>query len=246
MVQVKYIALSIGLALCLTSCVKKIDDSVPSIEAIFEGETLTDSLTVIAGEELDLTFNLSDDSGLNTARFFISKKSDITQVSCAEPDTFDYLALTDLLGNSYEYSPGIIFPDSIIGIYDLEIGVYDGEGNFSDKDFILSIENPYYPIIDSLNSDNIASQCLVSLSEGNLSFELNLQASCVAMIAEMKTYLYASEILLESQTYTIGSFLINEDYNFSLPEADQYELLIELTSSQGVSSWAVLEIIASN
>jgi hypothetical protein len=183
---------------------------------------------------------------LNAARFFISKKSDIPQVSCAEPDTFEYLGITELIGNSYEYSPEIIFPDSIIGIYDLTIGVYDDEGNFSDKDYILSIENPYYPIIDSLNSDNILSQCLVSLSDGNLSFELDIQASCVAMITEMKTYLYASEILIESQTYALGSSLINDEYNFTLPETGQYELRLELTSSQGVSSWAVLEISASS
>ena len=246
MVQVKYIAFSIGLALCFTSCVEKNDDTPPSIETFFEGETLTDSLTVIAGEEFDLTFDLSDDSGLNAARFFISKKSDIPQVSCVEPDTFEYLGITELIGNSYEYSPEIIFPDSIIGIYDLTIGVYDDEGNFSDKDYILSIENPYYPIIDSLNSDNILSQCLVSLSDGNLSFELDVQASCVAMITEMKTYLYASEILIESQTYALGSSLINDEYNFTLPETGQYELRLELTSSQGVSSWAVLEISASS
>ncbi|MEJ6681966.1 MAG: hypothetical protein QNL21_07725 [Flavobacteriales bacterium] len=246
MVQVKYIAISIGLAFGFSSCVKRTDDTPPSIETFFEGETLTDSLIVIAGEELDLTFNLSDDSGLNTARFFISKKSDIPQVSCAESNIFEYLGITELGGNYYEYSPGIIFPDSIVGIYKLEIGVYDDQGNFSDKDFILSIENPYYPIIDSLNSDNIVTQCLVSLSEGNLSFGLNLQASCAAIITEMKTYLYASEILLESQTYTIENSLINDDFNFTVPETGQYELRIELTSSQGVSSRAVLELSASS
>jgi hypothetical protein len=66
------------------------------------------------------------------------------------------------------------------------------------------------------------------------------------MITEMKTYLYASEILIESQTYALGSSLINDEYNFTLPETGQYELRLELTSSQGVSSWAVLEISASS
>ncbi len=241
MVQVNYIAFSIGLALCFTSCVEKNDDTPPSIETFFEGETLTDSLTVIAGEGFDLTFNLSDDSGWDK-NDYSSHQGQIVN----EPDAFEYLGITDLIGNSYEYSPEIIFPDSIIGIYDLTIGVYDDEGNFSDKDYILSIENPYYPIMDSLNSDNISLQCLVSLIEGDLSFELNLQASCVAMITEMKTYLYASEILIESQTYALGSSLINDEYNFTLPETGQYELRLELTSSQGVSSWAVLEISASS
>lgn len=246
MVQVKYIALSIGLTFCFSSCVTKTDDTAPALETLFEGEVLLDSLTVEAGEELDLIFKLSDESGLNTARFFISKKSEVIQNSCVIADTFEYLSIIGLTGNTYDYNPSISLSDTIIGVYSLEIGVYDDDGNVSDEDYILSVQNQNYPVIDSLISEDLSSGCIVSLSEGNLSFEINVQASCVAMISEMKTYLIMDELPVETQSFEIGSSLINSDVNFNLPQIGQYELKIELISSQGVSSWAELEVNASS
>ncbi len=239
--KIKYF---LGLVILVTaSCVEKGDETPPVVTAYLDGTFVEDSLFLTAGELPDLNFIISDNTGLSSARLFISKSSSALQSNCVLVDTFQLLTISDLSSSEYNLNPVIIFPDSLIGTYSLELDVLDEDGNSVEKKYTTLVQNISYPVLDSILVNGVESNCAALLTEGELSFSLNLQGTCVTDIETINLTVSDLEGQIESSdNFPINSTDLDSDFTIFLEGLGSYILKVKVTSVDGVSSWAHLDI----
>ncbi len=242
-----------ALLVLISSGCQKADEINPTISSILVNGETTEHPHAIAGQEVIISVVLEDNEDLGQVKLTFSgleghhdPDEEIALMQCPNVGEWPVLKITNLSGKRQEVLFELLCPDTIQGVWDVEIEVSDKGGNTSSTAFPIHVQNDFLPYIgiNTLNAELDEN----SVAHFNVGQSLVISGETLDQDGDILTSVYCflekgSDIIWE-QTWTplVWTFDLSEVVVPSFAETGMYLFTIRVTDNEGQVYWKTLDI----
>jgi hypothetical protein len=243
----------LSLLILVSSGCQKADEINPTITSILVNGESTDHPHATAGQAVVVSVVLEDNEDLGQVKLTMSgldghhdPDEEIALMQCPNVGEWPVLKITNLSGKRQEVLFELLCPDTIQGVWDVEIEVVDKSGNTHATAFPIHVQNDFLPYI-GINTLNTA------LDENSVAHFVVGQSLVVTgeVLDQDGDVLSSVHCLLENNsgivweqmwTPSVWTFDLTEVVVPSFLETGTYIFTIHVTDNEGQVYWKTLDI----
>ncbi len=211
------------------------DEQPPVLTIMNAQNEAIDTLFISAGENLDVTLDITDNTGISSTRVFMQKLTENIAYPCTRKDAFSLLLIDSWEVQNINYTLDELLPDSISGIYRLNAQAYDEEGNLGSDLITILVNNPELVTIDSVLLNSGVVGCSFAVPQETIELAVYGQSeselSSIQLVFTEEGQELWSETRITSGTQLLESFTVSSD----ISEAAELTLIIQ--SLAGVKTY---------
>lgn len=236
----------------LAGC-QKSDEIVPSILSITINSESTEHPHTIAGQSFSIEISLEDNSDLGQVKVsmvaldgHIDPEEVVPLMFCPNIGEWPFLKILNLDGTNQDVVLDILCPDSIQGVWEVEVEVIDKAGNISSKSFPLHVQNDFLPYIGVNTLNAVPDENSVVHFNTGETLEVTGEAldQDGDILSSVFCKLERNSVLVWEQTWSpeFWSFDLSQIVIPAFTESGEYVFTIFITDNEDQQYWKTLNI----